>query len=412
MAVIKRIELSNFKSFRSLELSLEPLNILIGANAAGKSNFIQLFKFLKHLSKDGLENAIYAQGGPNYFRNIYLKSSEPFSLKVHLEHPLKLFDAANRTTLLAHELIYALQLSFENEGKTYRVSNEKLTFLKLNSFNAHDQTPINGYFTISFEDGNIITHDALETSITFSSESLILFSLEDRSDKSAPLIENPSLLSMYPSLSQVLQKIATYDFDPKLPKKAITLPGKKELDENGNNIALILRDLAENPEEYNEFLRYLTEVIPYIERIEASKLSDQQLYLQSFETRQPTNPIPGSMLSDGTINITAIILALYFEKKSVIVLEEPERNIHPYLMASLIHMIKDATEHKQIFMTTHHPEIVKYANIDELMLVSRDSNGFSTISKPSENEEIKTFLKNEIGIEELYIQNFLNLDGD
>ena len=199
MAVIKRIELSNFKNFRSLELSLEPLNILIGANAAGKSNFIQLFKFLKHLSKDGLENAIYTQGGPDYFRNIYLKSSEPFSLKVHFEHPLKLFDAANRTTLLAHELIYALQLSFENEGKIYRISSEKLTFLKLR--NANDQTPINGYFTISFEDGNIITHDALETSITFSSESLILFSLEDFSDKSAPLIENPSLLSMYPSLT-------------------------------------------------------------------------------------------------------------------------------------------------------------------------------------------------------------------
>ncbi len=410
MVVIKRIEISNFKSFRSLELSLEPLNILIGANAAGKSNFIQLFKFLKHLSKDGLENAIYAQGGPDYFRNIYLKSSEPFSLKVHLEHPLKLFDATNRTMLLAHELIYALQLNFENEGKTYRVSSEKLTFLKLR--NANDQTLINGYFTISIEDGHIITHDALETSITFSSESLILFSLEDRSDKSAPLIENPSLLSIYPSLSQILQKIATYDFDPKLPKKAITLPGKKELDENGHNLALILKDLAENPEEYNEFLRYLTEVIPYIERIEASNLSDQQLYLQSFETRQPTKPIPGSLLSDGTINITAIILALYFEKKSVMVLEEPERNIHPYLMASLIHMIKDASEHKQIFITTHHPEIVKHANIDELMLVSRDSNGFSTISKPSENEEVKTFLKNEIGIEELYIQNFLNLDGD
>jgi hypothetical protein len=53
--------------------------------------------------------------------------------------------------------------------------------------------------------------------------------------------------------------------------------------------------------------------------------------------------------------------------------------------------------------------VVKHASLEHLLLVSRDPEGFSVLSRPADKEEVRTFLENEIGIEELYIQNLLGL---
>ncbi len=72
-------------------------------------------------------------------------------------------------------------------------------------------------------------------------------------------------------------------------------------------------------------------------------------------------------------------------------------------------MMKESSAGKQIMITTHSTEVVKHAAIEDLLLVSRDTEGFSVISRPADKEEVRTFLENEIGIEELYIQNLLGL---
>ena len=55
---IKRIKVSNFKSFKELDLELGNFNVVIGANASGKSNFVQIFKFIRDINDLGLDNAI------------------------------------------------------------------------------------------------------------------------------------------------------------------------------------------------------------------------------------------------------------------------------------------------------------------------------------------------------------------
>jgi predicted ATPase len=104
----------------------------------------------------------------------------------------------------------------------------------------------------------------------------------------------------------------------------------------------------------------------------------------------------------------ALIVALYFEKEEgLTIIEEPERNIHPALFSKIVEMMKEASQNKQIIITTHNPEIVKYADIQNLLLLSRDEEGFSVISRPEDKEEVKTFIKNEIGVDELFIKNLL-----
>ncbi len=68
--VIKKIKVTNFKSFGNLEIELGNFNVLIGPNAAGKSNFVHIFEFLRDIVSSGLNNAVSMQGGVEYLRNI------------------------------------------------------------------------------------------------------------------------------------------------------------------------------------------------------------------------------------------------------------------------------------------------------------------------------------------------------
>jgi predicted ATPase len=72
-------------------------------------------------------------------------------------------------------------------------------------------------------------------------------------------------------------------------------------------------------------------------------------------------------------------------------------------------MMKESSKRKQVMITTHTTEVVKHASLENLLFISRDSEGFSVLSRPADKEEVRTFLENEIGIEELYVQNLLGL---
>lgn len=90
-------------------------------------------------------------------------------------------------------------------------------------------------------------------------------------------------------------------------------------------------------------------------------------------------------------------------------IEEPERNIHPFLISKVVDMLKEVSANRQIVITTHNPEIVRQVDLAHILLLSKDKEGFSTVSRPGENKEVKIFLENEIGIGDLYIQNLLGV---
>ena len=209
----------------------------------------------------------------------------------------------------------------------------------------------------------------------------------------------------FPELS--LEDIAIYDFDPRLPKEGTPITGKAEWEEDGNNLAIVLNRIIENEDQKRKLANLLQELLPFIADLDVQKFADKSLLFNVRETYTKDENLPASFLSDGTINITALIVALYFEEKPLAIIEEPERNIHPYLISKVVGMMKDASQKKQIIVTTHNPEVVGNADISDILLVSRNGEGFSTISRPSEKEDVKVFLQNQMGMEELFVQNLL-----
>ena len=157
------------------------------------------------------------------------------------------------------------------------------------------------------------------------------------------------------------------------------------------------------------FLNILLRIKKNLGYFQIEKSYDKSLMFKIKENYNTDTFIPSSLLSDGTISLTALITALYFENNLFAIFEEPEQGIHPALISKLMELFYNASKNKQIFITTHNPEIVRHCKLENLLLLNRDENGFSTINKPYKNEMVKSFLQNELEINDLFIQNLLDL---
>lgn len=344
---ITKIKVSNFKSFDELEVNLRPLNIVVGSNAAGKSNFLEIFRFIRDLGTHGLENAVSLQGGMEYLANLRIGTTKPVSIEVSVGS--KFFAG---------------------------VAGEEET----SYFISFRQSPFKPEIEI-LEEG----------------------------------IRNPGLkIEDAANIHRILgvrlvPPVAIFDFEPKLAKRAVAVTGKADLESDGSNLAIVLRNILQDEERRETFVRLLKDALPFVDHLKVDRFADRSLLIALKERYSDQSYLPASFLSDGTIHVTALILALYFEKAPVTIIEEPERNIHPHLISKVVAMMKDASRQKQIIATTHNPEVVKNADFEDLLLVHRDKDGFSRISRPAESEELKVFLENDLGVDELYVQNLLGV---
>lgn len=416
---IRKIKITNFKSFKELEVELGKFNVLIGANASGKSNFVQIFEFLRDIANSGLNNAVSMQGGVEYLRNVNIGASENFSLKVVYDPEFGLLGGRTKegfTVIKIYETIYEFALKFRKRGLGFEIAKDNLT-LKCNFVRLEKQKKkieekeIIGQGEIILSRGangkvKIDLHKPEEVSIE-KDDMYPPFVREEKLSDSTLLLQNPFFF--IPPLKEIFSDISIYDFDPKLPKKATPITGKVELEEDGSNLSIVLKNITENEEKKRKLFNLVKDLLPFISNLDVEKFADKSLLFKLQEIYFKNQYLPASLISDGTINITALIVALYFENKPLTIIEEPERNIHPHLISKLVDMMKDASQKKQIIVTTHNPEMVKYAGLDNILLASRDETGFSTVSRPVDKEGVKTFLANEIGIEELYIQDLLGV---
>lgn len=318
---ITKIKVSNFKSFDELEVELRPLNVVVGGNASGKSNFLEIFRFLRDMITVGIVNALSLRGGMEYLAN-FQTPSRPVMIDV--------------TT---------------NEGGIYRLS-----------LNASKEVPG--------------------------------FQILEDSYLSGGRIKN----------RRVLEGIYSSDFDPGLSKRGSPISEKVDLEPDGSNLAVVLKKLLRNRERRESFLLLLRDLLPFVEDL---KVDDSLSILLKESFRGPY--IPAAFLSDGTLHLMALVATLYFDTSYLTLLEEPDRNIHPHLIARLASMMADVSAEKQIIATTHNPELVKHTALEDLLLMRRDEHGFSRISRPSESEELKVFLENDLGVEDLYVQNLLDI---
>lgn len=397
------VHAQNFKSFKNLDIQLDNLNVVVGVNASGKSNFINVFAFLRDLVESGLENAISIQGGPQYLRNVNCNADANVTIELSAES-----EPDDRIVTIAPDhierrmirCVYRFSLAFD-EGRS-TITEDELTA----EWHAVDDASNSNTFTVrrtqNQDYGLVGPQDPVGTFFL----GFLRVPKGGETEHPTLLIEHEIPRSMLPLNG--LRTIAMYDIESKEPKTAVLFGGKSDLEPDAHNLAIVLRRILSDPETRRKFLNLVADVLPFAEKLETESFSDNSLFFKMQE-RYSSFPIPATFLSDGTVDIISLIAILYFDRRRFAVIEEPERNLHPSLISKLVELLNDASRTKQIVVTTHSPEIVRYIEPRHLILISRDSSGYSRASRPADQVQVQHFLRDEITMEELYVQNLLEV---
>ena len=427
---IKSVRIANFRSFDDFELDLGQFNVLVGANASGKSNLLHVFRFLKDIADHGLKDAISLQGGVDFLTNARIGRARPLSMTItaDVEERFGLRsenkDASESRTIgiRVREVSYHFALKF-SENEDAEIVRDRLT-LKCGFFRLaeepNDRAPTaeralgKGSIVLHNTNGELDCDLMLPEGVPLTERDFLPLTsiIREETSPAALLLERHFFhhpIFMIPAGAFTGVGTAIYDFDSRQPKRATEIAGRSELAADGSNLALVLRKILGDDKEHRRFRLLVQAMLPFVEDVAVEPFSDKSLLMMLEESYAPETLFPATFISDGTINVIALIVALYFEEHSVVMIEEPERNIHPHLISAVVEMLKDKAEKKQILVTTHNPEVVEHAGLENLLLISRHKDGFSRVSRPSEKEMVNTFLKNEIGLGDLYVHNSLEV---
>jgi predicted ATPase len=398
--MVQRLILRNFRSFKEVDMELRPLNIVVGANASGKTNLVQVFRFLRDIARHGLENAVALQGGAEYLTNL----NSPGARECHIEIVFtprmtlrRVSTDRSQQDIKVNEVRHSLTIRTVRRTNSANIVQEQLEVRYISGVN-HENLLLT-------REGRTVRIEALPST---------LYSLSSFKGRRLRLGVNPNTSLMLPaSLLSGLppsfydESIAIYDFSPKLAKQAVPISSHYALSEDGANLPLIVQQILRSPRGRERLLRLLRMVLPYIKQL--SVTTGQHVSLQIQETYFDRRTLPAALLSDGTVEMVALIVAMFFSpfNPQLLIFEEPDRNLHPGVMSALMALFHEASENTQILITTHNPALVRQAEVSDLLLIERDSEGNSVLKRPADSQSVRIFLEEQLGLDYLLTQNLL-----
>lgn len=329
--MISSIHIEGFKSIREMTLPLRPINILIGANGAGKSNFISFFKLLN---------------------NLYEKRLENYSLRKGVEN-----------------LLYF-------GSKTTQHIYFKITFSDINAYECQLSPSAGG--TLFIDNENIF----------FNSEKGSLFQYKDTwfsrnlsaNRKESVLKDNQQSMAQY--VSNYMCSFKNYHFhdtSENAPlRKPSLLSDNLSLREDGGNLPSFLYYLQEKyPSCFSQIEAVIRMVAPYFERFNLypDRFNDSIIKLEWLAEQHPDIPFNSTHLSDGTLRFMALATLLMQPfLPEVIIIDEPELGLHPFAINVLAGLIRKASAKSQVIISTQSVPLVSNFEVADIITVDRKDN--------------------------------------
>ena len=345
--IISKIELFNWKNFHRCEVGVQERCFVVGANAAGKSNFIDALRFLRDVAKQGggLQTAVRVRGGITKIR--CLAAREQSNVKLAIE----LSESDSR------ELCWHYELNFKHTGGGIRENQVKIVSEKV--FSGREQRYV----------------------LDRSAETLG----EDEETLKYTYLEQPNANKDFRVIQQFLQNVEYLNVVPQMVRESASssYSGDKE-DYYGRNFLKRLALLNDNIRrsyfrKINEFLKL---AVPQLEELSFVK---DEIGVPHLEARYVHWRARGSkqqemQFSDGTLRLIGFLFAL-IDSNGVLLLEEPEINLHPGIVAQFPEFIAKIQRVKkggrQVFITTHSYDILSNEGIapEEVLLLTNSPEG-------------------------------------
>lgn len=390
--MITKIDVKNFKNFEDFELELKPLNVLIGANGTGKSNFVKLIQLYKEGMDLTLQKFIDKCGGTrsllkdfnlekifeigissdintfnikknkrqntNYYYKIYITQKTQYAIPLE-----KLF---KQDELLLDYLEFFQQINGVKEQKEIVSQSEFEALLDKDQEEAKNKLMVNNFDELFFPQ-----IDQLR------SENLDFFNFFKNSE-----IYNEFAIKFGSEMRRV-----------QFVKREATL------EKNGDNLINVLNTL------YNGFPE-AKDSIKNIMSISFDNFKDLIFPPQSqgqvdMEWQHKNNKsVSTYFLSDGQLKFLCLLAILYNPNhKGLICIEEPELYLHTSLHKILGEVLKEASQTKQIIVTTHSPDLLNALEPEDICVLNANKEtGYTNIKRLDSKGELESWLRDyELG---------------
>lgn len=353
--MITRIKITGYKSIKSSTLDLKPINILLGGNGVGKSNFISLFSLIRNIYNRNFQNYVQKKGGADSLLYFGRKNTREINITIHFKSPSGHENQFIVMLEVGQESLFikSIKTSYNSYGTWHSIEYEK----NVNESQFSQLKARQAYYV----NDRLVEFD--------------VYHFHDTSDTS--------------------------------PMKALAdIHDNQRLKRDGSNLAAFLYYLKEKEPKYFKRIELtIKSIAPFFEyfNLEPNRLNEQKIQLEWREKGHPDAYFNAYHLSDGTLRFICLAtLLMQPHPPATIIIDEPELGLHPVAVNKLAALVRKASEKTQIILSTQSINLIDNFEPEDIIVTDREENG--TIFKRLKNEDLKIWLE-EYTLGDLWGQN-------
>lgn len=360
--MIEQVQIKNYKSIKSLSLPLDRLNVLIGSNGAGKSNFISFFELTKAIYEQRFGSYTLSKGGIDKL----LYKGKKVSSSVQ-----GLIDFNN-----TNAFFYELKPSQSNKGYIESTGD---------------------YFNFChIEEKNYEKWHK---------------TLWDTAVEESSLKQNTKWRAGY--LKTYLSSFTVYHFHDTSENSPMRgdcpINDNEYLRDNGSNLAACLYSLMQTDEKTFRLIEgVVRSIAPYFKcfKLRPDVNNSGRIRLE-WEEQDSDMYLDGYSFSDGTLRFIALAtLLLQSRKPEVVIIDEPELGLHPAAINKLAELVKNASLKSQIILSTQSTNLVNCFEVKDIIVVDRI--GGQSVFRHLSAEELEVWLNEyDLSIGDLWEKNLI-----
>ncbi len=427
MARIEGIRIKNYRVLRDITLGklwnrqkaepLTPMTAVIGKNGAGKSSLFDAFGFLADCLKSGVEEACDLRGRGGFERIHSQGQDGPIEFEVYYK------EDGN-----ARPITYDVSIDRDSSGRPF-VRRERLrqrrkgqshgwpfSFLILD--NGHgiawkgQQEGRQIDETRQLDLGDLIKSIQNADNEEESRETEIVELADPRKLGIATL----GSLKQHPRISAFREFVEGWHLSYFTPDAARGLPlsgAQRHLNMHGDNLGNVVQFMErEQPKRFRSLLDRIARKIPGVDKIDTSQTPDGRLLLR-FNDKGFADPFYAPQMSDGTLKVFAYLLLLEDPvPPPFLCIEEPENGLYHKLLETLAQEFREHAAKKkggaQIFVTTHQPYFVNALEPNEVWVLEKGNDGFSSIRRASDDPVVENLVTEGLPLGSLWYSDYLD----
>ena len=371
--MITSLQLTDFKNFADETLRAGPFTVIIGANASGKSNIRDAFRFMHGVGREySLAEIIggrYGMGGQREW--------EP--IRGAIAEIIRFGRSSFSLTVGMGEIRYSIAVGVDKaRAGVFRVVGESLESGERTIYTTH---PGEGDPVHAQSDDARLSIRMDKTG----NQRKLGYRVDVRPDQPAltQILKQPYVTRAHKSIADAVIKslagIRFLDFSPDQMKQP-SIPGQTTLGDSGENLPSVLKEICEDESRKRDLASWIRELTPMDARdfeFPVDPMTGRaQLVIQEGNGRA----MSAYVASDGTLRFIATLAALLGKNPAKLYFfEEIDNGIHPARVRLLVDFIERQTAKgdTQVITTTHSPDMLTYINVrtfEDTAIVYRDEN--------------------------------------